>query len=114
MRERPTTSDQRLLPHTTTPAPQGTGAWQNSRSSLTLRHARIRFRLRKHLIGSHMRRSRRQHLFFPVNQIARIETRQLNPMSMRNRIRRTSLHTIPTKYTSIVVDVVDTGVAFGS
>src|SRR6266404_6862057 len=61
-----------------------------------------------------MRRSRRQHLFFAVDQIARIETRQLESMAMRNRIGRTSFHTIPTKYTSIIVDVVDAGVAFGA
>src|ERR1700704_5744884 len=61
-----------------------------------------------------MRRSRRQHLFFAINQIARIETRQLKSMTMRNRIGRTSLHTIATKYTSIIVDVVDLSVAFGA
>ena len=61
-----------------------------------------------------MRRSRRQHLFFAIDQIARIETRQLESMAMRNRIGGTGLHTIPTKYTSIIVDVVDAGVAFGA
>ena len=35
-------------------------------------------------------------------------------MAMRNCIGRTSLHTIPTKYASIIVDVVDAGVAFGA
>src|SRR6202521_6312627 len=65
-------------------------------------------------MGAHVRRSRCQHLFFAVNQIARIETRQLKSMAMRDRIGRTSLHTIPTKYTSIIVDVVDAGVAFSA
>src|SRR5208282_4576330 len=55
-----------------------------------------------------------QHLFFPVNQIACAESRQLKSMAMRNRIGRTSLHTIPAKYTAIVVDVVDAGVALGA
>src|SRR5579883_1664185 len=35
-------------------------------------------------------------------------------MPMRNRIRRAGLHTISTKNTSIVVDVVNAGVALGS
>ena len=61
-----------------------------------------------------MRRGRRQHLFFTINEIARIETRQLKSMPMRNRIGRTSLHTIAAKYTSIIVDVVDLSVAFGA
>src|SRR5450759_15800 len=100
--------------HTTTPVPAGPAFGEESRSSLIRRHARIRFRLRKHLIGSHVRRSRRQHLLFPINQIARIETRQLKSMPMRNRIGRTSLHTIPAKYAPIVIDVVDAGVAFGA
>src|SRR5258706_860636 len=35
-------------------------------------------------------------------------------MPMRNRVSRTSLHAIPAKYTSIVINVVDFGVAFGA
>src|SRR5580704_5170275 len=35
-------------------------------------------------------------------------------MPMRNRVGRTSLHAIPAKNTSIVIDVVDFGVAFGA
>src|ERR1700675_267813 len=61
-----------------------------------------------------MRRGRRQHLFFAVNQIARIETRQLESMPMRNRISRTSFYTIAAKYTSIIVDVVHASVTFGA
>jgi hypothetical protein len=87
---------------------------EESLSLLTSRHARVRFRLRKHLIGSHMRWSRGQHLFFAVNQIAGVETGQLKTMTMGNRIGGTRLHTIPAKYTSIVIDVVDTSVTFGA
>src|SRR5450759_2018947 len=100
--------------HTTTPVPAGPAFGEESRSSLISRHARIRFRLRKNLIGSHVRRSRGQHLFFAVNQIAGIETCQLKSMAMRDRIGGASLHAIPAKYASIVVDVVDAGVALGA
>src|SRR4029077_6547601 len=109
-----TTDDQRLPSIQQRRSRWGPAFGRKSRSSLIPDYARIRFRLRKHLIGSHMRRSRRQHLFFPVNQIARIETRQFKSMPMRDRIGRTSFHTIATKYTSIIVDVVDAGVAFGA
>src|SRR5579859_5795974 len=61
-----------------------------------------------------MRRSRRQHLLFSVNQIAGIEGSQLKSMAMRNRISRASLHAVPAKDASIVVDVIDTGVALGA
>ncbi len=61
-----------------------------------------------------MCRSRSQHLLFTINQIARIERSQLKSMSMRNRIGRTGLHAITTKYTSIIVNVVDMGVTFGA
>ena len=61
-----------------------------------------------------MRWPGRQHLLFPVNQIARIKRSQLKPMPMRNRISRASLHTIPTKNTPVVIDRIDFGVAFGA
>jgi hypothetical protein len=65
-------------------------------------------------IRSHMCWPGGQHLLLTVNQIARIEGGELKPMPMRNRVRRTSLHAIPTKDTSIVIDVVDLGVALGA
>src|SRR5208337_588060 len=100
--------------HTTTPVLVDRRVVENFRNSLIPGHARIRFRLCKHLIGSHVRRSRRQHLLFAVNQITGIETCQLKSMAVRNRIRRTSLYAIAAKYASIVVDVVDMSVAFGA
>jgi len=74
----------------------------------------IHIGLIKYDVLSHMRWPGRQHLLFPVNQITRIKRSQLKPMPMRNRISRASLHTIPAKDTSIVIDVVDFGVAFGA
>src|ERR1700732_265170 len=35
-------------------------------------------------------------------------------MPVRNRVRRTSLHAVSTKDTTVVIDVVDLGVAFGA
>ena len=53
-------------------------------------------------------------MLLTVNQIARAKGRQLKAVPMCNRIRRASLHTIPAKDTSIVIDVVDLRVAFGA
>src|SRR5260370_3220656 len=100
--------------YTTTPAPAGPAFGRKFRSSLVPSHARVRFRLRKYLTGSHVRRRRRQHLFFPVNQIARTKTRQLESMAMGNRVGGASLHTVTAKYASIVVDVVDASVALSA
>src|SRR5260370_41531965 len=55
-----------------------------------------------------------QHLLLAVNQIARAKGSQLKAVPMCNRIRRASLHTIPAKDTSVVVDVVDLRVSFGA
>src|ERR1700723_2903803 len=55
-----------------------------------------------------------QHLLLAINQIAGGKSRQLEPVPMRNRIRRTRLHAIPTKNTPVVIDVVDAGVALGA
>src|SRR5580693_5657780 len=61
-----------------------------------------------------MRWPGRQHLLFAVNQIAGVKRSQLKPMPMRNRVRRASLYAISAKDTSIVIDVVDFGVALGT
>jgi hypothetical protein len=68
----------------------------------------------EHNVRSHVCWPGGQHLLLAVNQIAGIEGCQLKPMPMRNRVGRTSLHAIPAKDTSIVIDVVDLGVAFGA
>src|ERR1700722_2174989 len=55
-----------------------------------------------------------QHLLFAINQPARVKAGNLKSMPMRNRVRRASLHAIPTKYTSVIVDGVDASVSFGA
>src|SRR5580704_3235789 len=55
-----------------------------------------------------------QHLLFAIDQPAGIKTGNFKTMPMRNSVRRTSLHTVPTKYTSIVIDIIDAGVALGA
>src|SRR5271155_4775087 len=100
--------------------PRGPACHRHRNSeTLTPRHhlrrsPAIHIRLIKYDVLSHMRRPGRQHLLFPVNQIARIKRSQLKPMPMRNRISRASLHTVSTKNTPVVIDVVDFGVALGA
>ena len=55
-----------------------------------------------------------QHLLLAVNQITGIKRSQLKSMAMRNRVRGTSLHAIAAENASIVVDVVDLGIALGA
>src|SRR5271168_5005470 len=100
--------------------PRGPACHRHRNSeTLTPRHhlrrsPAIHIRLIKYDVLTHVRWPGRQHLLFAVNQIAGIKSSQLKPMPMRNRVRRASLHTIPAKDTSIVVDVVDFGVALGA
>src|SRR3984885_8347170 len=55
-----------------------------------------------------------QHLLLAVNQIAGVKCRQLKPMSVRNRVGWTSLDAISAKDTTVIVDVIDLGVAFSA
>jgi hypothetical protein len=68
----------------------------------------------KHRIRSQMRRPRRQQLLFAVNQVGRVERRQFESMSVRNRIRRASFHAIPAKNAAVVIDVVNLGITLGA
>src|ERR1700678_4083532 len=77
-----------------------------------LRSSTIHVSLIKHNIRSHVRRTGSQHLLLAVNQIAGVKRGQLKSVPVRNRIRRASLHAIPAKNTTVVIDVVDSGVAF--
>ena len=90
----------------------------NSRTLTPRNHLRrspaIHVGLIEHNVGPHVRWPCGQHLLLAINQIAGAKRRQLKPMPMRNRVRRTSLHAVPTKDTSIVINVVDFGVAFGA
>jgi hypothetical protein len=51
-----------------------------------------------------------QHLLFAVNKIAGVKCRQLETVAMRDCVRRAGLHAVPAKDTSIVVDVINSGV----
>src|SRR5260370_27572442 len=68
----------------------------------------------EYCVRAHVRWPGGQHLLLTVNQIARAKRRQLKAVPMCNRIGRASLHTIPAKDTSVVVDVVDLRVSFGA
>jgi hypothetical protein len=65
-------------------------------------------------VRSHMCWPGSQHLFLAVDQIARVEGRQLKAMPMRDRVRGASLHAVPTKNTPVVIDVVDLRIALGA
>src|SRR5262245_53532606 len=54
----------------------------------------------------------RQHLLFPVDQCGGVIARNLEPMAVGDCVRGTGFHAVAAKYTSVVVDVVDLGVAF--
>ena len=56
----------------------------------------------------------RQHLLLAIDQVAGIEARDFKAVPVSNGVRRTSLHAISAKNTSVVIDVVDLGVAFGA
>ena len=68
----------------------------------------------EHRVRSHVRWLRGQHLFFAVDQVAGVESRDFEAVSVSNRIRGTRLDTVSTKDTSIVVDVIDLGVTLCS
>jgi hypothetical protein len=91
----------------------------NSLRTLTPRdHLRrsptIHVGLIEHNVRSHVCWPGGQHLLLAVNQIAGAKRRQLKPVPMRNRVGRASLHAIPAKDTTVVIDVVDLGVTFGA
>src|SRR6202043_1013309 len=65
-------------------------------------------------VGPHVCWPGGQHLLLAVNQIAGVESRQLESMSMGNRIGRASLHAIAAENAAVVIDVVDLGVALGA
>ena len=73
--------------------------------------ATIHVGLIEHNVRSHVCWPGGQHLLLAVNQIAGIERRQLKTVAVRYRIRRTSFHAIATKNTSVVIDVINLGVA---
>jgi len=68
----------------------------------------------EHLVGSHVRWGRGQHLLFAVNQIAGIEGGQLKSVAVGDGVGGAGLHTITAEYASIIVDVIDLRVALGA
>src|SRR5579883_979859 len=73
--------------------------------------ALIDFSLIEHRIGSHMRWHGGQHLLFAVNQIASVECREFESVTMGDRIRGTSFYAISTENAAVVINVVNLGVA---
>src|SRR5579872_2330839 len=55
-----------------------------------------------------------QHLLFPVNQVAGVEGGNLEAVSVGDRIRGASFDTVSAENTSVVVDVINLGVALRS
>src|SRR5262249_32767249 len=55
-----------------------------------------------------------QHLLFAVNQIAGTEGRDFKPVAVRDGVRRAGLDAISTEDTSIIVDVINLGVALSA
>ncbi len=55
-----------------------------------------------------------QHLLLAVDQIAGVKRRQLKAVPVRDRVGRTRLYAVPTKDTSVVIDVVNLGIAFSA
>src|SRR5258708_17880864 len=58
-----------------------------------------------------MSRGRRQHLLFTINQITRAKRGEFKSVPVRNGVGGTSFHAITAEYTSIIVDVINAGVA---
>ena len=53
-------------------------------------------------------------MFFAVNQVAGVKARDFEAVPVGDRIGRASLDAVSAEYTSIVVDVINLGVAFRS
>src|SRR4029077_10436579 len=91
----------------------------NSSRSLTPRHhlrrrSTIHVGLIEYDVRAHVCWPGGQHLLLPVNQIGSVERSQLKSMPVRNRVSRASLHAVPAKDTSIVIDVVDASIALSA
>ncbi len=63
-------------------------------------------------VGSHVCWPGGQHLLLTVNQVAGVKCRQLKTVPVRNRVRRARFHAIAAKNTSVVINVINLGVAF--
>jgi len=84
--------------------------------SLTARHhlrrsAPIHVGLIENDVCTHMRWSRGEHLLLAHDQIGRVEARQFESVAMRDGVRRAGLDTISAENASVVIDVVNPGIA---
>ena len=78
------------------------------------RRANRRLSLIEYRVCSHVRWLGGQHLLFAVDQVAGVKARDFEAVSVRDRIRGTSLDAVSAEDTSIVVDLIDLGVALRS
>src|SRR5215831_12153040 len=65
-------------------------------------------------VGSHMCWPGGQHHLLAVHQIGRAEGRQFKSVAVCDRISRAGLNTVSAEDATVVVDVIDLGVAFGA
>jgi hypothetical protein len=75
------------------------------------RRAIRHFGLIEYRVGSHVRRPSGQHLLLAVDQVAGVKAREFEAMAVGDGIRGTSLDAIAAENTSVVVDVVNLGIA---
>src|SRR5579864_9581009 len=75
------------------------------------RRATRHLRLIEYRVCSHVCRLGGQHLFFAVNQVAGVEGGDFEAVPVGDRIRGTSFDAVSTEDASIVVDVINLGVA---
>jgi hypothetical protein len=81
------------------------------------RHCRRAVRhlsLIEYRVGSHVRWSGGQHLFFAVDQVAGVKACKFEAMAVGDGIGGTSLDAVSAENTAVVVDVVNLGVALSS
>src|SRR6202167_3990905 len=76
------------------------------------RRATRHLSLIEHRICSHVCWPGGQHLLLAVNQIAGVESGEFEAVSVSDRIRGTRLDAVSAEDTSVVVDVINLGVAF--
>src|SRR5579859_4145242 len=65
-------------------------------------------------VGAHVCWPGGQHLLLTVHEIGRIEGRQFKSVAVRDRVRRTRLYAVTAKNASVVVNVINLGVALGA
>ena len=97
----------------------GVSEWKTDLESLAPRHhlcrrPTIHVGLIEHDVRSHVCWLGGQHLLLAHHEIGRVKGRQFKPVTVRDGIRRTRLHTVSAENAAVVVDVVDLGIALGA